>query len=173
MHRFKTNIIIFWLAIVLSTSLFYLTQSSVLFSASVLSLQDAETIKAKSRDVWYKNKNNILDVFLSKKLININNIKFSIIYDQSNIELDMPQISSQTEYKIISNNDWELVIKFVRFWEIDYDYSQSLFELPFHWDSQITSQILIADWVANLANLEDKKLAVGVLNTDKNKHANY
>jgi hypothetical protein len=51
MKKLKTNIVIFLLAVVLSVSLFYITENTALFSASILSLQDAETIKAQSRDI--------------------------------------------------------------------------------------------------------------------------
>jgi len=51
MKRIKTNAMIFVVAVLLSVVLFYTTKNPDLFSASILSLQDAETIKAKSRDV--------------------------------------------------------------------------------------------------------------------------
>ncbi len=170
MQRFKTNIIIFWLAIVLSVSLFYITENTSLFSASILSLQDAETIKAKSRDIWYKNEWNILDTFLSEQLQSISSITFSVIYDNANIDLNLEKLDSQTDYEIISDNEGGVVIKFTNFSGIDYDYHQSLFELPFTGDRWSMSQVLISEWMVNLFNWEHKNLSIGLLNKETNTH---
>ena len=170
MQRFKTNIIIFWLAIVLSVSLFYVTENTSLFSASILSLQDAETIKAKSRDIWYKNEWNILDTFLSEQLQSISSITFSVIYDNENIDLNLAKLDSQTDYEIISDNEWGVVIKFTNFSGIDYDYKQSLFELPFTGDRWTLSKVLISEWMVNLFNWENKNLSIGLLNSETNTH---
>jgi hypothetical protein len=51
MNRLTTNIFILLAAILFSVALLYATKNPDLFSASVLSLQDAATIKAKSRDI--------------------------------------------------------------------------------------------------------------------------
>ena len=172
MQKFKTNILIFWLAILLSVSLFYVTENTAMFSASILSLQDEEIIKAKSRDIWYKNEWNILDTFLSDKLDGISSITFSVIYDNENVELDLKKLDSQTEYEIVSANDGGVVIKFTNFSGIDYDYRQSLFELPFTGDKWTISQILISEWTVNLFNWENKNLSIWLLNSENNTHSN-
>ena len=170
MKKFKTNVVIFWLAIVLSAVLFYATQNPDLFSASILSLQDVETIKAKSRDIWYKNEWNILDTFLSDKLQSISSITFSVIYDNANIDLNLEKLDSQTDYEIISDNEWGVVIKFINFSGIDYDYKHSLFELPFVWDGWIISQVLISEWMVSLLDGENKNLSIGLLNSEIDVH---
>lgn len=63
MKKFRTNVMIFLVAVFLSVVLFYFTENPSFFSASILSLQDAETMKANSWDIGYKNENKILDVF--------------------------------------------------------------------------------------------------------------
>lgn len=158
---------IFVVAVLLSAVLFYTTKNPDLFTASVLSLQDAEIIKAKSRDIWYKNEWNILDTFLSDKLQGIGSITFSVIYDSQNINLNLEKLDAQTDYEIISDSEWWVVIKFTNFSGIDYDYHQSLFELPFDWDM---STVLISEWIVNLFNWENKSLSIGLLNSDINKH---
>lgn len=163
MNRLTTNIIIFLAAILFSVALLYATKNPDLFSASVLSLQDAETIKAKSRDIWYKNEWNVLDTFISEKLIWINNVVFSVIYDYENIDLDLTKIDSQTKYEIMSNNEGFVVIKFTNFSGIKYDYQQSLFELPFAWDLKT---VLISEATANLSNWDSKSLSIWLLNSD-------
>ncbi|HKL44407.1 MAG TPA: hypothetical protein VJ892_03950 [Candidatus Absconditabacterales bacterium] len=163
MKRIKTNAMIFVVAVLLSVVLFYTTKNPDLFSASILSLQDAETIKAKSRDVGYKNEGNILDTFLSDKLQNISNITFSIIYDKENINLNLEKFDSQTEYEILSSQEGSFVVKFTNFSGIDYDYQKSLFELPFDGEMQ---NVLISEGMANLFNGENKNLSIGLLNSD-------
>jgi len=163
MQRFKTNIIIFWLAIILSVALFYMTENTSLFSASVLSLQDAQTIEAKSRDIWYKNEWNILDTFISQELKNISSITFSVIYDYENIELDLTSIDAQTKFEILSNDEWWIVIKFTNFSWIDYDYKQSLFELPFNWEDHA---VLISEGKVSMLNGDNKYLSIWSLNSN-------
>lgn len=163
MNRITTNILILLAAIFLSVALLYATKNPDLFSASILSLQDAETIKAKSRDVWYKNEGNVLDTFISQDLKNISSITFSVIYDYENIDLDLSQLDSQTKYEILSNDEWWIVIKFTSFSWIDYDYNQSLFELPFNGDDHT---VLISEWKVNLLNWDNKYLAIWSLNSD-------
>jgi len=167
MKRIITNILIFLWAIVIAVWMFYLTENSSLFSASILSLQDAETIKAKSRDVWYKNEWNVLDTFVSEELWWIDSITFSVIYDKDNTNLDLDKIDSQTQYKIISNNEWAILIKFTNFSGLEYDYQQSLFELPFSWDK---STVLISEWIVSLISWENKNLSIWVLNTETKTH---
>lgn len=167
MKRLKTNSMIFVVAVLLSVVLFYATKNPDLFSASVLSLKDAETIKAQSRDIWYKNEWNILDTFLSEQLQGISSITFSVIYDYDNIDLDLEKLDSQTDYEIVSDSEWGVVIKFKNFSGIDYDYQQSLFELPFEWDM---ATILISEGMVNLSNGENKNLAIGLLNTETTVH---
>ncbi len=163
MKRFKTNAMILLVAILFSAVLFYTTQNPDLFSASVLSLQDAETIKAKSRDVWYKNEWNILDTFLSDELQDISSITFSVIYDQDNTDLNLDKFDCQTNYEILSSEEGSVVIKFTNFSGIDYDYQQSLFELPFNWEMPT---VLISEGMANLFNGENKNLSIWLLNSD-------
>lgn len=163
MNRIITNILILLVAIFFSVALLYLTKNPDLFSASVLSLQDSEIINAKSRDIWYKNEWNVLDTFISQNLTNINSITFSVIYDYENIQLDLSQLDSQTKYEILSNDKWWIVIKFTSFSWIDYDYNQSLFELPFSGEDHT---VLISEGEVNLLNWDNKYLSIWSLNSD-------
>jgi len=167
MKRITTNILIFLWAIIIAIWMFYLTENSSLFSASILSLQDAETIRAKSRDIWYKNEWNILDTFVSEELWWIDSMTFSVIYDKDNTNLDLDKIDAQTQYKIISNNEWTILIKFTNFSGLEYDYNQSLFELPFSWDK---STVLISEGIVSLISWENKNLAIWILNKEKKTH---
>lgn len=163
MNRLTTNIVILLAAVLLSVALLYATKNPDLFSASILSLQDAETIKAKSRDIWYKNEWNILDTFISQELKDISSITFSVIYDYENIALDLTSIDAQTKYEILSDDEWGIVIKFTNFSWIDYDYNQSLFELPFDWQDHA---VLISEGKVNLLNGDNKYLSIWSLNSD-------
>ncbi len=170
MQRFKTNAMILLVAMWLSIMLFYVTENSSFFSASILSLQDAETIKAQSRDIWYKNEWNILDTFVSEQLQGISSITFSVIYDFEKIQLDVKKLDSQTEYEIISTEDGGIVIKFTNFSGVDYDYNLSLFELPFTGDNWEVSKVLISEWVVNLFNGDNKSLSIWLLNSETQTH---
>jgi len=93
-----------------------------------------------------------------------------VIYDNENIDLNLAKLDSQTDYEIISDNEWGVVIKFTNFSGIDYDYKQSLFELPFTGDRWTLSKVLISEWMVNLFNWENKNLSIGLLNSETNTH---
>jgi hypothetical protein len=124
-------------------------------------LQDAETMQANSWDIWYKNENKILDVFLAKRIKDINYISLSVVYDQKDISFDLQKIDSQTKYEILSNDWWILVIRFYDF--KNYDYQKSLFELAFNWD---LPSILLSEWAITQLNWENKNLSIWLLNQD-------
>jgi hypothetical protein len=86
--RLKTNIIILVLAIICAVALFYFTENPGFFSASVISLQEAEEMKKNNWDIAYKNDSQVLDVFLSDNLQDVSNITISIIYDPQNAEIN-------------------------------------------------------------------------------------
>ena len=151
--KIKTNILIIVLAFVIAMWLFYLTQNFDLFSASIISLQDKEMMQKNNRDIWYKNQNDTLDVFVSDSLKDINNLTVSIIYDPENTTIDASQIVLQwnLDSEILTDLPWNLVLKFSNFsgW---FDYQNSLFELPFDASADIynalISQVTIlwTDW---------------------------
>jgi len=160
MGRFKTNVMIFLVAVLLSVVLFYFTENPVFFSASILSLQDSKTMEANAWDIWYKNEKKVLDVFLADWIKDINYVSLSIIYDESDVSFDINDISTQVDYEILSNTPGVIVLKFTKFsW--DYHYKQSLFELPYN--SNMPS-ILISEWIVALLNWENKSLSIWFLN---------
>lgn len=154
---------IFVAAIVLSIALFYFTENPHFFSASILSLQDAETMRENSRDIWYKNENNILDVFVSDLLKGVDYLTISIIYDIDDVTLQLDSIRWQLEYEVISHLSWSLVVRFKNFTD-NFDYAQSLFELDFEWERP---SILLSEWSATLANWSIEYLSIWLLNTDR------
>lgn len=165
MQSSKKNILIAIFGLLLALALFAFIRNPDLLSASILSLQDAETIRANKRDIWYKNEWNILDTFVSDQLTDINSLTFSIIYDPQDIDIDTNNIMTQVPYEIVSKDQDMIIIKFVNFSGWDYDYNQSLFELPYKWDMP---QILISQWIANLKSWDQKQLSIWLLN-DHNK----
>lgn len=165
--RIKTNIIILLIAIPVAIWLFLLSENTKIFSASVISLQEKEAMKENNRDLWYKNEWNILDIYLDDKVDNLDYLTLSIAYDPDSISFDVNDIDTQTDYKILSNEDWNLLIQFNNFSNKNFDYKNSLFMLKFTWENQ---SILVSQATAFLFTWTDRFLAVWSLNQYKQTH---
>ena len=159
-----TNSIILIAALICAVILFFITENPGFFSASVISLQDAQDMKTNKRDIWYKNESNTLDVFVSDDLQDISNITVSIIYDPNNATLNTEKITTQSSLltDIISDDPWLLVLKFSDFTG-GFDYKNSLFELPFSASEDIYNAILSEAVVVSI-NWENKPLSIWLLN---------
>ena len=162
--KLRTNIIILFLALILAIVLFYFTENPWFFSASIISLQDAEKMKENNRDIWYKNDSNMLDVFISEEVKDISNLTISIIYDPDNTEINPENLVLQDNLQtdIISEAPWVLVLKITDFtwW---FDYQNSLFELPFTASDDIYNA-LVSEAVVVALDGENKPLSIWLLN---------
>jgi len=168
--RLKTNIIIFLIAVPIAVWLFFLTENTGLLnnlSASTISLREQEAMRENNRELWYKNDSNTLDVYLDEKVDNLDYLTLSIVYDPDDITFDLDQIDTQTEYKIISNEEWTLLIQFHNFSNTKFDYKNSLFMLKFNWDNP---SILISQATAFLFSWTNKPLSIWLLNQYKQAH---
>lgn len=165
--RLKTNIIIFIIAIPLAIWLFFMLESPNFLWASVISLQEQETMKENKWDIWYKNEWNVLDVFLDDKVDNLDYLTVSIAYDPENVSFNLEDIDAQTEYKILSNEEWNLLIQFNNFSNKNFDYKNSLFMLKFIWEDP---NILVSQVTAFLFTWTDRPLAVWSLNQYRQMH---
>lgn len=161
--RLKTNIIIILVAAILAFALFLFTENPDRFSASIISLQDAQTMKENNRDIWYKNESQNLDVFVSDDLKDISNLTISIIYDENNTEIDIQKLVPQTNLisEVVSDEPWTLVLRFSDF--SGFDYTNSLFEMPFSAHDS-TSNALLSEAVAVLLDGNSQSLSIGLLN---------
>ncbi len=162
--KLRTNIIILFLALILAIVLFYFTENPWFFSASIISLQDAEKMKENNRDIWYKNDSNMLDVFISEEVKDISNLTISIIYDPDNTEINPENLVLQDNLQTdtISEAPWVLVLKITDFtwW---FDYQNSLFELPFTASDDIYNA-LVSEAVVVALDGENKPLSIWLLN---------
>lgn len=162
--RLKTNIIILVLAIICAVALFYFTENPGFFSASVISLQEAEEMKKNNWDIAYKNDSHVLDVFLSNTLQDVSNITISIIYDPQYAEVNLWDIAIQSNLttNILSETPWLLVIKIenLTWW---FNYQNSLFELPFS-SSDNVYNVLLSEASITSIDGENKPLSIGILN---------
>ena len=165
--KLKTNIIIFIIAIPLAIWLFFMLESPNFLWASVISLQEQEAMKENKWDIWYKNEWNILDVFLDDKVDNLDYLTVSIAYDPENVSFNLEDIDAQTEYKILSNEEWNLLIQFNNFSNKNFDYKNSLFMLKFIWEDP---NILVSQVTAFLFTGTDRPLAVWSLNQYRQAH---
>lgn len=165
--RIKTNIIIFITAIPIALWLFVLLENSKFLSASVISLQEQEAMKENNWDLWYKNEWNILDIYLDEKIDNLDYLTVSIAYDPDSVSLDLDNIDTQTEYKVLSNDDGNLLIQFNNFSNKNFDYKNSLFMLKFTGDNP---SILVSQATAFLFTWVNRLLSVWSLNQYKQLH---
>ena len=165
--RIKTNLIIFLIAIPVAIWLFFLSENLNIFSASVISLKDQEVMKENNRDLGYKNDWNTLDIYLDEKVDNLDYLTLSIVYDPENISFNVDDIDTQIDYKVLSNEDWNLLIQFNNFSNKNFDYKNSLFMLKFTWDDP---SILVSQATAFLFTWTDRPLAVWSLNSYKQTH---
>jgi hypothetical protein len=72
-----------------------------------------------------------LDVYLDEKVDNLDYLTLSIVYDPDNVSFDVDDIDTQTDYKILSNEEGNLLIQFNNFSNKNFDYKNSLFTLKF------------------------------------------
>ncbi|HOG15159.1 MAG TPA: hypothetical protein PK674_01085 [Candidatus Absconditabacterales bacterium] len=144
-------------------------ENPVFFSASILSLQDAQTMTANHWDLAYKNEKNVLDVFVSDTIKNINELSVSIIYDDQDVQIDLDNIKQQCDYEIVSQMGGSLILKFKNF-NGKFDYGQSLFELPFGGKEP---SILLSEGSVLLLNGNNKTLSIGSLNQNKDSHHGF
>lgn len=165
--RLKTNIIIFIIAIPIALWLFILLENPKFLSASVISLQEQEAMKENNWDLWYKNEWNILDIYLDEKIDNLDYLTVSIAYDPDSVSLDLDNIDTQTEYKVLSNDDGNLLIQFNNFSNKNFDYKNSLFMLKFTGDNP---SILVSQATAFLFTWVNRLLSVWSLNQYKQLH---
>ncbi len=166
MKRLRTNTIILLVAMLFSVALFYFVENPNLFSASILSLKDAQIMIENHRDLAYKNEHNVLDVYISDTIKDINENSVSIIYNELDVQIDLDKIKAQTDYEILSQTTGMLILKFKNFnWS--FDYGQSLFELPF---SGKEPSILLSESSVLLLNWENKSLSIWCLNQNKDSY---
>jgi len=166
-QRIKTNLLIFLIAIPIAILLFFVVQNPEFLSGSVISLQEQQAMKDNNRDLWYKNEWNVLDVFLDERVSDLDYLTLSIIYDPDSISFDLEKFDSQTEYKILSNEEWSLLIQFSNFAGNSFDHKNSLFMLNFDWKEP---NILVSEATAYLFSWTNKLLSIGSLNKYKESH---
>ena len=165
--RIITNIVIFIIAIPVAIWLYFLTKDSKFLSASVISLQEQETMKQNNRDLGYKNNWNVLDIYLDEKVDNLDYLTLSILYDPDDVSFDVDDIDTQTDYKVLSNEDGNLLVQFNNFSNKNFDYKSSLLMLKFTGEE---SNILVSQATAFLFTGTNRLLAVWSLNEYKQIH---
>lgn len=165
--RIKTNLLIFLIAIPVAILLFLVVQNPEFLSGSVISLQEQQAMKDNNRDLWYKNDKNVLDVFLDERVNDLDYLTLSIIYDPDSVSFDLENFDSQTEYKILSNEEWNLLIQFSNFAGNSFDHKNSLFMLNFDGKEP---NILVSEATAYLFSGTNKLLSIGSLNPYRETH---
>lgn len=160
MKVFTKNIFILITGIFFAVALFFLTKNPNLMMWSIMTLQEKLQIEDNWRDLAYKTDKNILDVFLAdqwKKTIK--KLTLYVLYDDDNIIIDYTKFIHQGK-SLLNNNGGELIIELTP--EENFDYSQSILELPF---SGETDKILVSEANFTLVNYNQETLAIWALNT--------
>lgn len=155
------------IALIITVWLVIIAQNPDLFRASVLLVEDRQTMTDNMRDIWYKNSNNILDVFVSEDVKDFESILFSVIYDGTSILPDLTMIDSQLKYEISNEGPNEFSIYLIS--DTGLDYGQSLFTIPFSWSNPY---ILVSDGAANLNDWWQSPLSIWNLDEAKILHNN-
>lgn len=104
LKRIFTDFKILILALVIAVVVFVVVKNPQLFQASVLLLEDRETMLANQRDIGYKNTSGVLDVFISEDIKNFTDIEFSVTFDSINVTPDLTNIDSQLPYEIFNQS---------------------------------------------------------------------
>lgn len=165
--RIFTNVKIFILALIITIVVVIVVKNPSLFQASVLLMQDRQTMITNQRDIWYKNSSGVLDVFISEWLKNFTDISFTVTLDPQSVVVDFSKITAQLPYEISNQTQQSFDIKLTALSGIDYH--QSLFMVPF---SGTNTYILLSQWNVSLQNGDFQSLAIGNLDPYKTRHQN-
>jgi hypothetical protein len=167
--RLFTDLKILVLALIIAIVAFVVVKNPELFQASVLQVQDRETMQANQRDIGYKTTSGVLDVFIAENIKNFTEITFQITLDPQNITPDFTKIESQMPYEIIDQSENGFDIRLTSATLSGLDYNQSLFMIPF---SGNNTHILLSEGIITFNNGDMPALAIGNLNEGKTTHQN-
>lgn len=167
LKRIFTNIKILVLAVIIAVVVFVVIKNPALFQASVLLLEDRQTMQANQWDIWYKNTSGVLDVFISENVKEFTNIVFGISFDPDSVDIDFDKIEAQSPYEIFDQSADGFSIRLTVLSGLDY--GQSLFVAPFVWENPY---ILLSEAYVTLNNGNAQALAIGNLVEWKKLHQN-
>lgn len=165
LQRIVTNTKIFIFALIIALGIFIVVKNPGLFQASVLMMEDRETLLANQWDIGYKNTNNLLDVFIAEELKDFTTLRFSVILDPQEVLVDFLHIDSQLPYQISNQTpgSFDIILTL----STGLDYGQSLFMVPFTW---ATPSILLSEGNVIMANGDMQWLAIWNLDKNKTSH---
>jgi hypothetical protein len=92
------------------------------------------------------------------------------LYDPDNVSFDLQDLDTQIDYKVVSNEQWNLVIQFNGSFDNKFDYKNSLLMLKFTWDNP---NILVSQATAYLFTWINKNLSIGSLNQYRETHDTF
>lgn len=167
--RIFTDFKILALSLLIAVVVFVVVKNPDLFQASVLLLEDRETMQANQRDIGYKNTSGVLDVFISENVQDFTEILFTVTLDPANVTVDFTKIDSQFPYEISNQKEDGFDIRVVPATLSGLDYGQSLFMIPFSWSNPY---ILLSEGTTTLGNGDMQALAIGNLDEGKTLHQN-
>jgi len=153
--KLKTNMLIFFLAIVLSFVLFFFVKNPSFFQSNVLLISDQELL-SRNRDVGYKlTHSQELDIYVSDKLKKLWNFHLLISYREWAVVFSWSPKEVQWTYKLISDANGEMLIEIEDISE--FKYNESLFVISYEWNASdvVLSEVKIKD------GPEERYLSIG------------
>ena len=165
--RIFTDFKILVLSLLIAVVVFVVVKNPDLFQASVLLLEDKQTMQTNQRDIGYKNTSGVLDVFMSENVKDFSDITFSVTLDPNSVSTDLTKIDSQLPYEITNQSADGFSIRLTVSGLTGLDYGQSLFMVPF---SGTNPYILLSEGTATLNNGDTQALAIGNLVEGKTLH---
>ena len=130
---FKYIIIIF-IGVLIAFLVAWIQYDTQDLSASILSLTEQEFFESTQRDAWYKKEKQSFEVFLSEKVRNEGDLIVSILYSPTDINLFIDKINTNCSINNIEENEGNILLNID--WYKNSDFKESIFEIPYSWDSK-------------------------------------
>ncbi len=141
----------------LALSFFWLTRDWSRLTASVLDLQELQTIEEHHRGLAYKTNNQQFELFGSTQAQNADRLTFEVIYHPEKVEFKLDQASG---FNLLSLTQEEGRILGMLGKTINLPLEEGWFQLPFSGDAE---QIVLGE-VSFFDGAVEKELSVGNLN---------
>lgn len=147
-------------AICVGVGIFYIANNPEMFTASILSLQEQETIQDQWRDIAYKTDSGYVDIFVATTKTLPPQIIFSLAFNPTTIHIDANNISGQGLWTY-TNKPESMTITFTP--NQNTDKTQSIIMIPFTGNQK---EIILSEAI-KIDHQQSQDLSIGSLNTTK------
>lgn len=127
LKKIKRNLLIIIVGWLLGLGIFYVQESGINLQASIFGIHDQETLNSKQYDIAYKLEDDLIQILFDSKLKWTQKVELSIRYDSENVKVDLDNVQTQFDYKILSHKDGKIKLEVSDVWWLDIN----LFAIPF------------------------------------------